>query len=227
MWLVATLAVVLVLCGGLVVAAIASGGDEDPSPAAADDPTDPPADQGDAGDQEETEEPAGPDYPVTGDGIWEVGTDLQPGTYVTITSTDGCYWARLSGFSGDFEELTANGNLDAGARGRVTVSDGDAGIEFSGGCEWALADDAGPHEISGPVPAGVWAIGAEVAPGTYTTTAPDDGFGCYWARLSGFSGDFEELITNGNLDPGARGRVEIADGDAGIEFTGACEWEPA
>jgi hypothetical protein len=41
---------------------------------------------------------------------------------------------------------------------------------------------------------GVFLVGTEVAPGTYRATEPAD---CYWARLSGLSGDFDEIIANG------------------------------
>ncbi|WP_177212868.1 hypothetical protein [Geodermatophilus ruber] len=41
---------------------------------------------------------------------------------------------------------------------------------------------------------GVRLVGAEVAPGTYRASSPED---CYWERRSGLSGDFDEIITNG------------------------------
>ena len=41
---------------------------------------------------------------------------------------------------------------------------------------------------------GTHLVGTEVAPGTYRASSPDD---CYWERLSGLSGDFDEIIANG------------------------------
>jgi len=35
-----------------------------------------------------------------GDGVWEVGVDIEPGIYVATDIEDG-YWARMSGFDGD------------------------------------------------------------------------------------------------------------------------------
>lgn len=43
------------------------------------------------------------------DGIHRVGDDIQPGTYRnTGGSGSKCYWERLSGFGGGFEEIIAN-----------------------------------------------------------------------------------------------------------------------
>src|SRR5690554_5702859 len=93
--------------------------DMDESPATADEVEDAP---------EPEPEPAG-----FGAGVWEVGSEIPPGTYVTTApeggALDSCYWARLSGFSGDFDDLITNDNLAAGARGRVTISDSDTGVE--------------------------------------------------------------------------------------------------
>lgn len=41
---------------------------------------------------------------------------------------------------------------------------------------------------------GVWFVGTEVAPGTYRAASPEE---CYWERLSGTSGSFDDIITNG------------------------------
>lgn len=68
---------------------------------------------------------------------------------------------------------------------------------------------------------GTWSVGDEVKPGTYTTTAPAD---CYWARLSDFQGGLHSIIANGNLSPGAHGRITVAKADAGVEFRGDCVW---
>jgi hypothetical protein len=74
-----------------------------------------------------------------GAGTWEVGTEVKPGTY-TATARDHCYWARLKDFDGDItSSILANGNLDAGQRGRITVKDTDKGLELSGDCRWSVA----------------------------------------------------------------------------------------
>lgn len=165
-----------------------------------------------------------------GAGTWEVGAEIPSGTYVT-TAPDGgafagCYWARLSGFTGDLDQIIANGNLNPGARGRITITESDTGVELTGDCRWVAAADADPIEIGAEVGEGTWAVGEEIQPRTYTTNAPDGSAldGCYWARLSGFTGEFDQIIANGNIEAGAHGRVQISSSDAGVQFTGACSW---
>ena len=156
----------------------------------------------------------------------EVGTEIPPGTYVTVApdgALDYCYWARLSGFSGSFDDIIANDNLDSGARGRVTISDSDTGVEFTGPCRWVEESESEPVNVGDEVGPGVWRVGDEIAPGTYVTTAPDGSFDyCYWARLSGFSGELDEVLANDLMEPGSRGRVENSSSDVGIKFTGDC-----
>lgn len=71
---------------------------------------------------------------------------------------------------------------------------------------------------------GTWEVPGEVKPGTYTTTADHH---CYWARLSSFDGSFDAIITNGNLDPGARGRLTVKKTDKGLDLRGSCQWKRA
>jgi hypothetical protein len=73
--------------------------------------------------------------PTYGDGTYEVGSEIQPGTY--RTSGGECYWERLKGFSGEFEDIIANGNISGPSR--MTIRSSDKGVTFSGGCEWRKA----------------------------------------------------------------------------------------
>src|SRR5699024_6837476 len=78
------------------------------------------------------EDPAAPGDPaegaatIDGDGTYLVGADIEPGTYRSA-GTDTCYWARLSGTSGNFEEIIAN-NFGAGQQ-VVTIDPSDAAFE--------------------------------------------------------------------------------------------------
>lgn len=82
--------------------------------------------------------PAKPKPETVGAGSWQIGTEVKPGTY-TATAQDHCYWARLKGFDGELGSIIANGNLDAGEHGRITVKKSDKGLELSGDCTWTLA----------------------------------------------------------------------------------------
>jgi hypothetical protein len=73
-----------------------------------------------------------------GAGTWKVGSEIPAGTYVTSASKgEHCYYARLSGFSGDLDDIIANEIYSGPARGRVTIASSDLGVKFSGACEWS------------------------------------------------------------------------------------------
>ena len=68
-----------------------------------------------------------------GDGIWAVGSQVAPGTYSNAGGSF-CYWARLSGFSGELGDTIANGISDSPQT--ITINSGDAGFESSGCGTW-------------------------------------------------------------------------------------------
>jgi hypothetical protein len=72
-----------------------------------------------------------------GNGIHVVGDDIEPGTYRNDGGSN-CYWARLSGLSGSFDDLVANGLPDGPTT--VEISAGDVGFESSGCSDWVRAD---------------------------------------------------------------------------------------
>jgi hypothetical protein len=163
--------------------------------------------------------PAGPE-PTFEDGTHRVGTDIAPGTYVALDPGPGCYWARLSGFGGSFDEIIAN---DSGSgQAIVTVAESDAGFETRCCGEWIPVDQAPARDAMVPFGDGTWCVGPDIAAGTWTS--PGDP-GCYWARLSGLGGTFDEIITN-DLQQGSA-IVTIAESDAGFRTRGCGEWTPS
>jgi hypothetical protein len=70
--------------------------------------------------------PPPPGAVIRGDGIWLVGSDIQPGTYRNENGGQ-CYWARLSGTSGTFGDIIANGN--SSGQVVVTISPSDKAFE--------------------------------------------------------------------------------------------------
>ena len=155
--------------------------------------------------------------PGFGDGTWRVGDDVASGLYAA-PGGDFCYWARLSGFGGTLDEIIAN-DLGPGRKLAAIVST-DVGFDTSGCGRWK------PHEtVASPlttIPDGIWMVGPEILPGTYS--APGGDF-CYWARLSGFTGSLDEVIAN---DLGAgRKIVTIQQGDAGFDTRGCGAWNPS
>ena len=149
--------------------------------------------------------------------MWLVGDELSPGLYAA-PGGEFCYWARLSGFGGSLDEIVAN---DIGpGRKLVTIASTDAGFDTNGCGHWKPHDAAASPLAT--IPEGTWMVGPEIRPGTYT--APGGEF-CYWARLSGFGGDFDEIVAN---DVGAgRKIVTIQEGDVGFESGGCGSWSPS
>jgi hypothetical protein len=78
------------------------------------------------------EEPEPPEPHGFGNGTHLVGEDVEPGTYRS-TGTSLCYWARLSGFGGQLDDIIANGNNTPEI---VTIDASDEGFETSGCGTW-------------------------------------------------------------------------------------------
>jgi len=63
-------------------------------------------------------------------------------------------------------------------------------------------------------------VGQDVQPGTYRTRSGSPG--CYFARLKGFSGQLDDIVTNENTNGPAV--VTIAATDKGFESRGCATW---
>ncbi len=82
-----------------------------------------------------------------------------------------------------------------------------------------------PSPTGGIVPGdGVWLVGSEIVPGVYRTVVPASSYNCYWARLSGLSGGFGDIIDNDNWSAGATVTVAIAATDVAFESSGCGTW---
>lgn len=80
---------------------------------------------------------------IPGDGTWLVQTDVKPGKYKTTVprKSVGCYWARLSGTSGEFDDIITNGTETAGAQVLVTVDPSDKAFETKRCGSWVRISD--------------------------------------------------------------------------------------
>jgi hypothetical protein len=217
---------ILAIAGGALVAvcaicsiavALSAGDEEDPTSPAGQNAgqSSEPAQNGDGERaQPPAPEPTTEDVPagtITQRGMLLVGSDIQPGTY----RGTGCgYWQRVSDASGDFDSIIANGNIDSGAVLTVTIADGDFGFDNS--CDRLYPLDLAPAAAGS---AGILAVGKDIEPGTWSGTAVGN---CYWARLSGFSGEFNDILANDNIDPGERFVIDVLPGDAGLELGSDC-----
>ena len=151
-------------------------------------------------------------------GTWRVNGDIAPGTYRNSDSSQSCYWERLSGFSGSFEDIEANGIQNY--RTIVTISPSDAGFESSRCGVWS--PDLTPITTS-PTAAfgsGMYLVGHEVAPGTWRNS--DSSETCYWERMRSFTGEFDDIIANGLSDSIQTVTIEAT--DAGFETDRCGVW---
>ena len=152
-----------------------------------------------------------------GDGTWVVGSDIQAGTYRSSKTGSGCYWQRLSGFSGEFSDIIVNELTDAISV--VEISSTDAGFSTERCGTWTQATSAITSSLSSPFGDGVFVVGLDIGPGTWTSPGGDS---CYWARLSGFSGDLNHIEANGL--GGANNILTIKSTDKGFESSNCGTW---
>ena len=156
------------------------------------------------------------------DGTFEVGVDIDPGTYIASNAEHlTCKWRRLSDFtwtSGTIVETKASGQKI------VTIRDSDVGFATYGCGEWNIFV-AKPSDVVEPPPSrfsgGSYVVGVHIEPGTYYSV-PRQGAGCRWRRVTGFSGDSGETITEGESDD--RWIVTIDADDFGFVTHGCGIW---
>lgn len=68
---------------------------------------------------------------IPGDGIFMVGSDIRPGLYKADGASSGnCYYARLRGATGGFNDIITNGNSSGPLA--ITVASSDVALELSG-----------------------------------------------------------------------------------------------
>lgn len=154
--------------------------------------------------------------PSFGGGMKIVGADIPPGTYRSAGGSE-CYWERLSGFGGTLEEIIANDN--AVGPTIVTIAATDKGFDSERCGVWK--QDLSPITDS-PTAAfgeGIFIVNGDIAPGTWRSSG---GESCYWARLSGFSGQFDDIIANDNATGPTV--VTINESDAGFESSRCGTW---
>lgn len=147
------------------------------------------------------------------DGTYRVGSSLKPGLYKATGTGDSCYWERLNGFSGSFDDI--NANHFGAANGYVRILKSDKGFSTSGCGSWKKAPSTGA-KTSTISKDGSYRVGIDIKPGLYKSTNSGS---CYWATLTDFTGGFEDLITNDfNYDRSIL--VQIPSTAKGFEKTG-------
>ena len=100
-------------------------------------------------------------------GTYRVGTEIQPGIYAGNAGTDigdSCRWQRLSGLSGDFDDIIES-DL---ARGQFYVEVMSTDSYFTVACEITpLAEWPTPPQPLTEIGIGMYIVGRDIAPGIY------------------------------------------------------------
>jgi len=144
-----------------------------------------------------------------------VGVDIAPGTYRTRRASNGCYWARLSGFGGTLGEIIANEVTDGPEV--VTIAPGDKGFQSSRCATWTADLSAITQSPTSPFGEGAFIVAVDIAAGTWRSNGGSD---CYWARLRDFGGALTAIIAN---DIGTT-VVTISPSDRGFKSAGCGTW---
>lgn len=161
---------------------------------------------------------ATPSGPLTtfGDGTWAVGVQIAAGTYQTAGGSS-CYWERDSDLTGSASSILANGNTIGHVV--VTILSTDKGFQTQGCGTWAPLPAAGAHATT--FGDGIWAVGINIAPGSYS--APG-GSSCYWETDSDLTGNASSIVANGN--PRGPVTLTIPGTDKGFQTQGCGTWTP-
>lgn len=165
---------------------------------------------------------------LTEDGMFKVGSKLPAGTYMSAWDTGAtCYWERSrASRDGSPDFVAANGGT---GKQIVTIAKSDKYFYTRGCGAWTKFIVLGTARTS--MADGVYAVGSELKPGTYTTSG--GGRGCYWARLTSFAGADPWDSTNPSAVQGAAGsgsgrgkqRVTIKASDKGFQTQSCGNWK--
>jgi hypothetical protein len=148
-----------------------------------------------------------------------VGTDIAAGTYRNSDSSGGCYWERQSGLSGDLGDILANDyTLN---RTVVTIAPSDVAFISEHCGTWSSDLSAITVSPTAPFADGLFIVMVDIAPGTWRNS--DSSEGCYWARVSDFSGDFDSILSN-HFTEDAIQTVTIKASDRGFQSSGCGTW---
>ncbi|WKU45213.1 hypothetical protein Q3V23_14675 [Streptomyces sp. VNUA116] len=217
----------LTAAGALVVvvgigAAMSGGGDGDDGKASAAGSTEKKEKKGtgreDGGGKEKAAKGA-----LKGNGTYQVGSDIEPGTYRSLGNKLGCYWERAKDSSGDPDAILANDNVIGASY--VTVKTEDKIFKTQGCKSWErVAEGQASGSPKTEMPGnGMYKVGADIAPGTYKS-AGNKKDGCYWERAKdALHESADSILANENVTGNAI--VTIAPGDAYFKTNGCSDWK--
>jgi hypothetical protein len=157
--------------------------------------------------------------PAFGAGTHVVGEDVDPGVYETgiVTELLGCEWQRLSGTSGDPDEVLASGQVANHDVVEILADD----AAFDTNCD-AWYELSGIDRPMTTIPEGKWVVNTHIEFGTFSAPGGND---CAWARLSGLTGTEEDVIASET--PTGPTSVTIEPSDVAFTSADCGEWTPS
>ncbi|NUP38742.1 MAG: hypothetical protein HOY76_17425 [Streptomyces sp.] len=144
--------------------------------------------------QKKADKPA--DKPAfKGNGTFEVGKDIQPGTYRTSGNSDGmCYWERDKDAKADSDSILANDTVFGSSY--VTIKPTDKIFTTTDCKDWHVAGADKPAAPQTSVGDGMYKVGTDIAAGTYKAKGGEN---CYWERTKDALHDVDSIIANDNV----------------------------
>lgn len=153
-----------------------------------------------------------------GPGQYRVPTDIPAGRYYSDPS-NGCHHQRVRNFGGAPADTIVDTILEFNAdQWIVDLLATDGGFVTDANCGvWFTTPRRG---LLTSITPGLWIVGAQITPGTYR--ADSSTAGCYWRRVSDFTGAIESIIASQFVtSPGVQ-LVTIANTDVGFSATAEC-----
>jgi hypothetical protein len=153
-----------------------------------------------------------------GPGQYRVPADMPVGRYYS-DPISGCRFQRVRGFGGTPAETIVETVVDFDAgQWIVDLLATDAGFTTDINCgTWFMTPRRG---LLTSITPGNWIVGAQLTPGTYR--ADTAAAGCYWRRLSNFTGAIDAIIASSISSSSGAQLVTIASTDAGFSTTTEC-----
>jgi hypothetical protein len=153
-----------------------------------------------------------------GPGQYRVPADIPAGRYYNDPSRD-CHFQRVKNFGGAPSDALSDTiiTFDAG-QWIVDLLPSDGGFVTDGNCNfWFTTPRRG---LSTTITPGMWIVGAQITPGTYQAASSTQG--CYWQRVSAFTGTVDAIIASAFVSSAGAQLVTIASTDAGFSATAEC-----
>ncbi|GAA0449339.1 hypothetical protein ACFQ2B_19150 [Streptomyces stramineus] len=157
---------------------------------------------------------------LSGNGTYQVGSDIKPGTYHSEGNKLGCYWERSKDSKGDVDSILANDNVVGSSY--VTIGTGDKIFKTRGCKSWTLVSGEKSGTPKSEVPGnGMYRVGVDIAPGTYK--AEGNKTGCYWERSKDALHEVDSIEANENVS--GSGIVTVTAEDAYFKTNGCAVWK--